>query len=533
MALRCAGNQVWLATYTKPTQTPLGIPMPRRVPSIAAFVFATGLLTAACDSTEPRGPGSIFISSSATQPEPNAQFFQYDIIVDNGTPRQAFVFEPVTYIYNGLAAGAHEVRLGGVPTTCNIGENPRRVSLRGDDTALVVFNIQCPRTTGDLQVSVTTTGPDPDPNGYLLLLGSLASISISTSFNQTLQFVPAGTYSISLSDVSANCSAGGAQSITITPGQTSTVSFAVTCTPVAIVKVVSATTGTERDVDGFLMTVGSGAPQRVPANGTVNLRATTGTSTWTLSDVQPNCALGGASSGSVTVAAGDTVTIDVSATCAAIGYGTAGTAATEAAADTLPNAQGNANPSHDLLQMTPRYAADWVILVMRFTRPVGVVGSTSQSGLNGVVDLDVDENAGTGAAPLINSFGGSASMGSDYRLDLFGSTATTARILRAQGGDTTAHFAPLSIEGDSVVVKIPLAKLGGDDGRMTISAVLGTFDRPTEIAPNSGVILARPEGALVAGVSTIRATGNSPVRKGPAEWPAKSFSEPGHRASHR
>ena len=507
--------------------------MPRRVRSFAAFLFAIGLVTAACDSTEPRGPGSIFISSSATQPEPNSLFFQYDIIVDNGTPRQAFVFEPVTYIYNGLAAGAHEVRLGGVPTTCNIGENPRRVTLRGDDTALVVFNIQCPRTTGDLQVSITTSGPDPDPNGYVLLLGSLGSISVPNSFNQTLQFVPAGTYSMSLADVAANCTASPAQNITITPGQTSTVTFTVTCTPVAIVKVVSATTGTESDVDGFLMTVGSGAPLRVPANGTVNLRATTGTSNWTLSDVQPNCVLSGPSSGSATVAAGDTVTIDVSATCAAIGYGTAGTVATEASADTLPNAQGSSNPSHDLVQVTSRYAADWLILVMRFTRPVGAVGSSTQAGLQGAVDLDVDENAGTGAPPLINSFGGSASMGSDYRIDLFGSNASRASILRAQGGDTTAHFAPLSIEGDSVVVKIPLAKLGSDDGRLSIAAVVGTFDRPTDIAPNSGVILARPASALVAGVSAIKAPGDSPVRTGRAEWPARTFTAPGYRAPRR
>jgi|SRR5688572_7875279 len=507
--------------------------MPRRVPSFAAFVFATGLLTAACDSTEPRGPGSIFISSSATQPEPNPQFFQYDIIVDNGSPRTAFIFEPVTLIVNGLAPGAHQVRLGGVPTTCNIGENPRQLTLRGDDTALVVFNIQCPRTTGDLQVNISTSGPDPDPNGYVLLLGNLGSISVPNSFNQTLQFFPAGTHSMSLADVAVNCSGGGAQNVTVTAGQTSTVTFAVTCTPVAIVKVVSAMTGTDSDVDGFVMTVGSGAPSRVSANGTVNLRATPGTTNWTLSDVQPNCALSGASSGSVTVAAGDTVTIDISATCAAIGYGAAGSVATEASADTLPNAQANPSQSHDLVQMTSRYAADWLILVMRFTRPVGAVGSSTQAGLQGVVDLDVDENASTGASPLINAFGGSASMGSDYRIDLFGSNATRAEILRAQGGDTTAHFAPLSIEGDSVVVKIPLAKLGGDDGRMTISAVLGTFDRPTDIAPNSGVILARPASALVAGMSAIKATGDSPVRKGPAEWPARTFTAPGYRASPR
>ena len=497
--------------------------MPRRAPIFVASAL-TVFLIAACDSTEPRGPGSIFITSSATSPEPNSQFFQYDIVVDNGSPRTAFVYETVNHIVNGLAPGAHEVRLNGVPTTCNIGQNPRPVNLRGDDTALVVFNIQCPRTTGDVQVNVTTTGPDPDPNGYVLVFSTLGSISIPSSFSQLLRFIPAGTYSVSLTDVAANCTGGSAQNITITAGQTSTVTFAVTCTPVAIVKVVAATTGTEPDADGFSMSLGSSGTQRVPANGTVHLRAPTGTSSWSLGDVQPNCSLAGASSGSVTVAAGDTVTIDVSATCSAIGYGTAGTTVTEATVDTLPNPQGNSNQAHDLVQMTTRYAADWLILVMRFSRPVGIVGSGSNAGLQGVVDLDVDENASTGAPPLINSFGGSASMGSDYRIDLFESTATTARLLRAQSGDTSEQLAPLSIEGDSVVVKIPLAKLGGDDGRMSISAVLGTFDRPTDIAPNSGVILARPASAVLAGASAIRSAGDGQIRKGAAEWPAKKYS---------
>jgi hypothetical protein len=296
---------------------------------------------------------------------------------------------------------------------------------------------------------------------------------------------------------------------------------------VPIVKVVAATTGSEADADGFMMTVGSQTAMRVPANGTVHLRAPSGTSNWSLGDVQPNCALAGATSGSVTVAAGDTATITLSATCAAIGYGSAGTVANDPAADTLPN-QASSNRSHDLVQMTTRYATDWLILVMRFTQPVGSVGFGSSAGLNGAVDLDVDENASTGAPPAANSFGGSASMGSDYRIDLFQSGSGVARLLRAQGGDTTAQLAPMSIEGDSVVVKIPLAKLGGDDGRLSISAVYGTGDRPTDIAPNSGVILARPAGGLVASTSAIRASSDAPIRKGSADWPAKNYTGQKH-----
>ena len=498
--------------------------MPRRASSFTALALATSILITACDSTEPRGPGSIFISSSADQVEPNSSFFQYDIIVDNGSPRTAFVFEPVNFIVNGLAPGAHEVRLSGVPTNCNMGQNPRPVNLRGDDTALVIFNIQCPRTTGDLQLTVTTTGQDQDPNGYLVLISGLGAIFVPTNTSQTIPFLPAGTYSISLSDVASNCTAGPAQNITITAGQTTTVSFGVTCTPVAILKVVSSVTGTEADPDGFLVNVGSASTMRVPANGTSFLRVPNGTNNWTLSDVQPNCALEGPSSGTATIAAGDTVTISASATCAAIGYGTAGTSATDPAADTLGN-QGSSNLSHDLVQLTTRYDASWLILVLRFTRPVGSVGSASPAGLQGVIDLDVDESASTGAAPLINAFGGSASQGSDYRIDFFGSVVGGARLLRAGAGDSTTHRTPLALEGDSVIVKIPLAKLGPDDGRLTITAVLGTQDRPTDIAPNSGVIVARPSAALLAGGSAIKLPGDSPVRKADAKWPATGFSD--------
>ena len=499
--------------------------MPRRAPSFVVLALVTGLVTAACDSTEPRGPGSIFISSSVSNPEPNSQFFQYDIVVDNGSPRTAFVYDDVDVIINGLAHGAHEVQLNGVPTACNVGQNPRAVSLRGDDTALVVFNIQCPRTTGDLQINISTTGTDPDPNGYLLILGNLGSIFVTTTFNQLLPFFPAGTHSISLSDVAANCTASPAQSITVTAGQTSTVSFQVTCTPVATVRVVASMTGTERDADGFVMTIGSTAT-RVAGNGTVHLRVPNGTSNWSLSDVQPNCALAGASSGTVTVAQGDTVTVNVDATCAEIGYGTAGTTMTEAAGDTLANASGNSSAAHDLLQFTTRYATDWLILVMRFGRPVGSVGLSQPAGLHGVIDLDTDENASTGASPFINSFGGTASMGSDYRVDLFLSGTEGARLLRFQSGDTTVHLAPMTLEGDSVIVKIPLAKLGGDDGRMVISALFGTSDRPTDLAPNSGAILARPATALVAGMSAIKAAGDAPIRRGAATWPARGYTVP-------
>lgn len=492
--------------------------MSRRVSPFA--ITAAALLVAACDSTAPRGPGSIFVSSSATNPEPGASFYQYEIVINNGSPRIANVFETISYIVNGLAPGAHEVRLNGIPSSCNAGANPRSVTLRGDDTALVVFNIVCQRTTGDLQINVTTTGPDPDPNGYLLMLGTTASFFLPTNAQTTLPFFPPGTYTLSLTDLAPNCTYGGPQSVTVTAGGLATVSFVVTCTPVAVIKV-NTTTGTNADVDGYIMTVGSGTPARVAATGTSHVRVPNGSNTWQLRDIQPNCTVSGSTTGTVDVAAGDTATIDLSVDCAALGYGTAGTVATEAAGDTLANSSGSAAGAHDLVQLTTRYDPGWLILVMHFARPVGTIGSGQ--GLFGVVDLDVDESSSTGAAPLINGFGGSAQQGSDNRLDLFSTATESVVLLTALLTDTLTHRVPFAIEGDSVIVRIPLEKLKGDDGRLSISAVFGTQDRPTDIAPNAGVILARPTTSLLADRNPILLRfGDAPLARPLASWPPAS-----------
>lgn len=487
----------------------------RAAPLVIAVV---SLVAAACDSTEPRGPGSIFVTSSVASPEPGASFFQYNIIVDNGSPRIANVFESVSLFVNGLAPGAHEVRLDGVPTYCDAGSNPRAVTLRGEDTALVVFNIACQRVTGDLRVNITTTGQDQDLDGYVLIVGSATAAFLASNGQFTIPFVAAGNHTLTLTDIADNCTANGPPNVTITAGQLSTVTFTVTCTPVAVLKVVSTTTGEDVDVDGFAVSTGSAASAvRVPAVGTAFMRINTGTVNWQLTDIQPNCTPTGSTSGSATVAAGDTVTIEAAATCTSIGYGSAGTTANDAAADTLSNGASNPSSAHDVVQMTARYAPNWLIVVARFAKPVGSLG-TGPGGLYAVIDFDLDESVATGAQPLINAFGGSANQGSDKRIVI---DEGQARLLTALPTDTLLHLVPMVMEGDSVMLKIPLEKLANDDGSLSITAVIGTADRPTDIMPNSGVFLARPSASLLANGSAVSVGGpaSASLMKGPITWP--------------
>lgn len=468
-----------------------------RAVRVAPTVLAITLV--ACgEAAAPRGPGSLRISSSATVPEPFL-LSSYGIAIDGGTPLLVPAAQNASLMVNGLAHGTHRVALTGLPAACSAGENTREVTLKGDDTVQVTFSIVCTRTTGDLRVTTITTGTDIDPDGYLVLLNQAPRAIIGANGVSMLSFVPAGTYAVALSGVATNCTGGAAQTVTVVAGAQATALFNVSCTAVAYIRVASSTSGTDPDPDGVTLRIGQGSPTRL-RSGTSTLRAPTGSVSWTLGDIQPNCTLGGPTSGTATLAAGDTLTIDAAATCSAIGYGTATTVATDAAADTLANPQSSTARAHDVLQVTTRYATNWLILVMRFTRPVGGAGESNPAGLQGYIELDVDENTATGFPPAVNSFGGSSQQGVDYGLILFRATSSSVPLLKALGGDSTTHRVPLAIEGDSVIVRIPLAKLGGDDGNLSITSVVGTEDRPTDVVPNSGVILGRqPTGGAIAG----------------------------------
>lgn len=451
----------------------------------------------ACDSTEPRGPGSIRITSQATTAEPFS-LISYGIAIDGGTPMSVSAFANANILVNGLAHGQHVVALSQLPTACSAGANSQTVTLAGDDTAQVAFSIVCTRTTGDIRITTVTTGTDRDPDGYLVLVNQSAVGIIGINSIETLEFVSPGSYTVALSGVSTNCTGATPQTLTVTAGGLAAALFNISCAAVAYLKVTSTVSGTDVDPDGMTVKVGTGAPIRVP-DGTTHLRVPVGEVAWEVGDVQPNCTLGGSATGSATLAAGDTVAFSADASCTTIGYGTATTVATDLAADTLANPAGNTVKAHDIVQVTTRYAADWLMLVMRFAQSVGGVGEDVVTGLQGYIELDVDENVNTGFPPIINEFGGSAQQGIDYAILLFDATSTGVRLVSAFSDDTTTHMAQLAVEGDSVIIRIPLAKLGGDNGNLSLTSVIGTLDRPTDIAPNSGVILARqPAGAIVA-----------------------------------
>jgi hypothetical protein len=91
--------------------------------------------------------------------------------------------------------------------------------------------------TGTLVLSVSTTGPAPDADGYVLRVDTSGAQRISVDGNLTVSGVPPGTHAVLLSDVAANCTVGGSdpQQVTVTGGDTARVGFAVACSAVGTI----------------------------------------------------------------------------------------------------------------------------------------------------------------------------------------------------------------------------------------------------------------------------------------------------------
>src|SRR5918995_4995649 len=69
-----------------------------------------------------------------------------------------------------LTPGAHRIGLAGVSSNCAVqGDNPRTLTVVAGETAAEVIAVVCaesPPATGGVNVTASTNGPSPDPDGY-------------------------------------------------------------------------------------------------------------------------------------------------------------------------------------------------------------------------------------------------------------------------------------------------------------------------------------------------------------------------------
>jgi hypothetical protein len=249
--------------------------------SVTTSANVTATLAFAVNCAASTATLTVTTATTGTSPDPDG----YTLSVDEVA--RGPIGNAETLDITGLTPGAHSVGLSGLAANCQVsGDNPVRFSAVGGQTATASFAITCTTIqpgTGSIQVTTSTSGTPPDPDGYSLSVDGGAAQSIGINSNQTFAGLSVGTHSVRLTGASSNCKVAGEnpRSLAVTQGQTATTAFAITC---------SATTG------GLTVTV-TGLPAATGAAITV-----TGPSSFSRA-VTATTTLDGLAAGNYTIAA--------------------------------------------------------------------------------------------------------------------------------------------------------------------------------------------------------------------------------------
>jgi probable HAF family extracellular repeat protein len=314
---------------------------PRTV-SIPAGGTATVSFEVACSATT----GGLEVASSTTGPSPDAD--GYSLTVD-GADRGALGASG-SIALEALPPGTHEIGLSGIAANCRVeGSNPQIVTITAGESVPVAFTITCtapPASVGTLRIATSTTGPDPDPNGYAVAVDGGVTQPVAVNATITLPNLTAGNHSVRLSRLAGNCAVQGSnpRSVSVSAGATANLSFAVTCTATTgSIEVTSSTSGPSPDPDGYIITLDGTDRDPLAVSGAASLGGLApGSHTVGLSGIAANCQVQGENSRTITVTAGAGTTAAFTVVCAAPPASTGTLRITTSTSGSEPDADGYA-----------------------------------------------------------------------------------------------------------------------------------------------------------------------------------------------
>jgi Tol biopolymer transport system component len=171
--------------------------------------------------------------------------------------------------------------------------------------------------TGNVVVTLITTGSNQDPDGYHVVVDHGTPIAVSPSDELKLA-LPNGTHTIELVDLAANCLVSGANPrlVTVAAGGTAAVTFQVSCPLPGALKISTTTSGTSPDLDGYTLTIGGAfqgtiGPQEIREIGPLHPAIYNPR----ISSVAGNCTVAGGANRFVNVAEGVTENVLFAVSC--------------------------------------------------------------------------------------------------------------------------------------------------------------------------------------------------------------------------
>jgi len=179
--------------------------------------------------------------------------------------------------------------------------------------------------TGAVQVSAATSGADFDADGYNVSVDGGAARNIASDGTTTFSGVSAGQHQVALSGLADNCAVTGDNPVaaSVSGGATASVSFQVSCDPLAgFIQVSTSTSGSDLDSDGYTATLDGGSGRSIGLNGVTTFSGVAvGQRQVELTGIASNCSVDGSNPAAALVTAGETAQVSFDATCEAIPVG--------------------------------------------------------------------------------------------------------------------------------------------------------------------------------------------------------------------
>lgn len=470
--------------------------MPSRSRSIISLCLAAAAVTVPGCTEPDNTPGSVWVDYTTTSVG-DEQPFTWLFSIDGRNAKAVKSSVTGSVRIDSLSPGSHHLAVSALPPACSTGSDERDIDIPAGDTAHIALAVKCERTTGDLRITVTTTGQEQDLNGYVVLLdGNPFAGAFPGGPPILANRLSAGAHTVSLGNVASNCTAtnGPTFPVTINKGELTPLTITVNCVAVSGTLRVTTTTsgGTNADFNGYVVKVDTlNIP--VQSNGVTSVQVKGGAYSITLTDIEPNCTAAAATK-PVTIPVGGTGDVSFDVTCGAYPATTLGATAADPVNDTLPNSSKTPPVAFDLVSLSTGYAPGFMTVTLKFS--ASVVGAS----MIGFVDFDLDENPATGSPSVASAFGGTSPQGVEGRAVFQLTPTPTAEF------DTPTTFRAIRIiaDADSIRLLIPNDVMG-DEGNVTLTAIIGSNDRPTDLMPNSGpaIVSHRPAGA---GVADVRAS---------------------------
>jgi hypothetical protein len=286
-----------------------------------AAVATTLVLMSACGGSEGTDPSptatlQVTVTTTGINLDPDG----YTLLVQ-GTARGPLATVSGAATVSDLAPGSILVGLSGVVENCAIsGQNPRSITLTAGQVTTLAFVVTCSPTVGTIEIITATSGPDPDPDGYMYQVDATPVFTIAA--NSSVQIgglLVSGSHTVTLSGVANNCTLAGSatRTVTVTAGGTTPVTFEVACVArVGTIQITSSSRGRALDADGFTVQVDVGSAQPVPTNGTLTIsNVPAGSRTISIGGEAENCSITTPTSQTVSVAYQAVVSIAMEAIC--------------------------------------------------------------------------------------------------------------------------------------------------------------------------------------------------------------------------